>query len=522
MTNKEYWNRRYLLDKAGSTNTGEDFLKEKITPLYQKALKEIDAEIEKMYQTFASQTDISLAEAKRSIKAADFKKVKFKELAEEQAARRKAFAKEKGTLPEDIVAEMEKQHLKYERTLASYTKKGQISRLELMYIEIEKVLLDMADQNQMNIYEFLADQYQNDYYRSVFKGQQEIGFGKDFAALNERAIEQAVMNSYQRKNFSDTLWSHRQQLGEDLRSNITMGLIHGESLEKMAGRVKKRMEVSRSSAYRLVRTETAYIYEQAARKAYEECGIEKYEYLATLDARTSKVCQSLDGKIFKLKDAVPGKNYPPMHPNCRSTTVAALDNDVVTKRIAKEVSGKYYEVPSDMSYKNWYKKHVLVAYKGKAGIIKLTDAQQYAVNDYMSFGAFIINEKLRTGQKLTASELKKIKALDEALEKCPRYKGTLSRSLIFYDDNSLQDFLKQHQKNDVVTYKAFTSMSKGREALYNPDGQVQLYVLDAEKGRDLTSFNNAEYEVLYQRGQQFEIKEIEEIAGVWHILFEEL
>lgn len=519
MTNKEYWNRRYLLDKAGSTNTGEDFLKEKITPLYQKALKEIDAEIEKMYQTFASQTDISLAEAKRSIKAADFKKVKFKELAEEQAARRKTFAKKKGTLPEDIVAEMEKQHLKYERTLASYTKKGQISRLELMYIEIEKVLLDMADQNQMNIYEFLADQYQNDYYRSVFKGQQEIGFGKDFAALNERAIEQAVMNSYQRKNFSDTLWSHRQQLGEDLRSNITMGLIHGESLEKMAGRVKKRLEVSRSSAYRLVRTETAYIYEQAARKAYEECGIEKYEYLATLDARTSKVCQSLDGKIFKLKDAVPGKNYPPMHPNCRSTTVAALDNDVVTKRIAKEVSGKYYVVPNDMTYKKWYKKHVSVANKGKAGIIKLTDKQQYALNDYISFGAYSLNEKLRNGFSLSIAEKEKVKALDRALEKCPAYSGNLSRSLYFYSEEAKAEFLNQHRTGETVTYNFYTSTTKGET--YNPEGQIQIYIQDAKNGKNISGINLAEDEVLYGRGQRFKVVNTQEIDGVVYILMEE-
>lgn len=100
------------------------------------------------------------------------------------------------------------------------------------------------------------------------------------------------------------------------------------------------------------------MYEQASLKAYQECGIEMYEFLTTLDHKTSKPCQELDRKRFLIKDAVPRKNYPPMHPNCRSTTVAAFEDDKVTKRLAKDKSGKYYEVPSDMSYPEWKKKYM--------------------------------------------------------------------------------------------------------------------------------------------------------------------
>lgn len=360
MNSRQYWNRRYLFDKAGSANTGEDFLLETVTPLYRKALREIEEEIDGMYQKFASRENITLAEAKRRISRADFKKTDFEAMAKEQVGRQKEWKGEKASLPDALVKSMEEQHKKYEGVLAAYTRKGQISRLELLHIEIEKILLDMYDENQMNIYEFLADQYRNDYYRCVFRDQQMTGFGKNFVMVNEDAIERAVLNSYGKGNYSETLWKHCGHLSKDLRENITVGLIRGESLEKMADRISKRMKVARNHAYRLVRTETAYIYEQAAMKAYEQCGIEKYEYLATLDGRTSKVCQELDGKVFALKDAMPGKNYPPMHPNCRSTTVAAFDKEeeVAGKRLAKSGSGKYYEVPGNMTYKEWYKKHV--------------------------------------------------------------------------------------------------------------------------------------------------------------------
>lgn len=59
--------------------------------------------------------------------------------------------------------------------------------------------------------------------------------------------------------------------------------------------------------------------------------------------------------MFAVKDAMPGKNYPPMHPNCRSTTVAVFTDDVRTVRTAKDEGGNYYEVPSDMTYKQWEK-----------------------------------------------------------------------------------------------------------------------------------------------------------------------
>lgn len=360
MDSRQYWNRRYLFDKAGSANTGEDFLLETVTPLYRQALREIEEEIEGMYGDFAGKENVTLAEAKRRISGADFKKMDFEAMAKEQAARRRELQKKKGSLPKSVVESMEEQHKKYESILAAYTKKGQISRLELLHVEIEKILLDMYDENQMNIYEFLADQYQNDYYRSVFRDQQMMGFGRNFVMVNEDAVERAVLNSYGRDNYSKTLWQHCGRLSGDLRENITVGLIRGESLERMASRISRRMSVARNNAYRLVRTETAYIYEQASMKAYEQCGIEKYKYLAALDGRTSPVCRELDGKVFRIKDAMPGKNYPPMHPNCRSTTVAEFDEgeDVAGTRLAKGGDGKYYEVPGDMTYKEWHKKYV--------------------------------------------------------------------------------------------------------------------------------------------------------------------
>ena len=84
-----------------------------------------------------------------------------------------------------------------------------------------------------------------------------------------------------------------------------------------------------------------------------------------------------------------------------------------------------------------------------------------------------------------------MEALDSVLVKLPNYQGTLQRSLDFYDEEVLQAFLKQHDQGVKVQYPAYTSMTAGTE-IYNPNGQVQIFVLQSKLGRDIRSFNDGE------------------------------
>lgn len=353
-----YWEKRYLKDKAVSINKSEKYIVEQQEKYYAAAQKEIREDIEALYQKFADKEHITLAEAKRQIGRSDFTKIDFGKLVDYQIGRNREFKKKKDKLPGDVVAAIEAQHARYESGLRAYTKKGQITRLELLSLQIDKAMLDLYDKNQISMYDCLSQIYEDGYYRSIFAGQKAIGFGKDFTAPNIRAVERAVLTTYNKKGYSKRLYGHCSAFSKDLKENLVTGFIKGESIDKMSARISTRLNISAAYARRLVRTETAYIYEQASLKAYLECGIEKYEFLATLDHKTSEPCQELDGKRFHIEDAVPGKNYPPMHPNCRSTTVAAFDDDKATKRLAKDERGKYYEVPSDMTYPEWKSKYM--------------------------------------------------------------------------------------------------------------------------------------------------------------------
>lgn len=90
---------------------------------------------------------------------------------------------------------------------------------------------------------------------------------------------------------------------------------------------------------------------------YEKLNVEEYEFSATLDTKTSQTCRHQDGKHYKVSEAVPGVNYPPLHPRCRSTTLVYRENKEGT-RSARDSDGKAYKVPANLTYNEWYEKYV--------------------------------------------------------------------------------------------------------------------------------------------------------------------
>ena len=74
-----------------------------------------------------------------------------------------------------------------------------------------------------------------------------------------------------------------------------------------------------SDARTVIRTATQHV-SSASRNAMWVANsdiMDSYQWVSTLDGVTSDVCKSLDGKVFKIGQGP----LPPIHPNCRSTTV---------------------------------------------------------------------------------------------------------------------------------------------------------------------------------------------------------
>ena len=198
------------------------------------------------------------------------------------------------------------------------------------------------------------------YYHTIFNLQQQTGLGFDFAQFPKTQIDRLLAAHWVGTSYSQRIWGNTNTLAKHLKDELLISLLSGRSNAKTMKAIRDRFGTNSYCAWRLVRTESTYIANAAIGKGYEEAGIERYRFLATLDSRTSEECAELDGKVFDLKDRKPGTNYPPMHPFCRSTTLAEFGAGTLEglQRRAKDADGNTIKVPADMTYKEWAKEHI--------------------------------------------------------------------------------------------------------------------------------------------------------------------
>ncbi|MDD3840769.1 MAG: minor capsid protein [Clostridia bacterium] len=318
-----------------------------IADAYEKAVENINKEVQRMFIKFIRDGELTTQQAIKLLN----KKVTNKELDEIRE------------LIKDIDDIDIKRYLMSRLNAPAY--KARMTRLEALkervYIECKRI----ADVETKASERQYIDTINQAYYRNMFDIQKGLELGFDFAAISNKTIEQILKNPWSGKHFSKRIWKNTDVLAEKLTEIVTSGLMSGKSYYQMANELEEYTEYGKYAAMRLIRTESTYMANMAEMESYREADIEKYFYVATLDLRTSEICRELDRKVFNVKDAEPGRNLPPMHPNCRSTTRAYLGADTlkgIQRRARDPVTGKTYPVPADMDYKAWYKKYVVDKY----------------------------------------------------------------------------------------------------------------------------------------------------------------
>jgi SPP1 gp7 family putative phage head morphogenesis protein len=153
---------------------------------------------------------------------------------------------------------------------------------------------------------------------------------------------------------------------------VRNGLLTGESTDKLARRLKGRLRFGQPGSLRqmaqaggevtavanhqvmaMVRTSINQVANASSQQVYEanQDVTKRYRYVATLDSRTSAICQALDGQEFDY-----GKGpTPPQHFNCRSTTVPLIDYKglgITPPKPGKRRSSDGL-VPANQTYGQW-------------------------------------------------------------------------------------------------------------------------------------------------------------------------
>lgn len=192
----------------------------------------------------------------------------------------------------------------------------------------------------------------------------------------------SINSNWSGENYSGRIWNNTRRLADRVKQEMLLEFITGKRQEEAAREIAKTFQTGASNARRLIRTESNYVNGQMQLAAYEECGADMYEFVAVLDLRTSEICQSLDGKKFKVSEAKVGVNMNPMHPYCRSTTVISLEDDDLDnlqRRARDPETGKNKKVPASTNYMEWYNKNV--GKREEAADIAKSIAKSVAVPD---------------------------------------------------------------------------------------------------------------------------------------------
>lgn len=266
------------------------------------------------------------------------------------------------------------------RELEAPAYRVRIERLQDLLRQVDTVMQEVYQQEQLFDTSFFRNLCEDTYYHSIYSIQKRTGYGFSFSNISQKQISQVLSMNWSGSHYSQRIWKNTQELSETLKQELLVSLLTGRTDRETSEVIMNRCGAGAMQARRLVRTESCFLSGELTARSYEECGIEKYRYLATLDLRTSKICRELDGKIFSMKDRKAGKNYPPMHPWCRSTTISVIDEDELRnmkRRAYDPKTGRTETVPANMTYDQWYKKYV----KGNAQAEAEEKSVQNAASD---------------------------------------------------------------------------------------------------------------------------------------------
>lgn len=301
LSNKSYWLKRSEeLDKV-ATKVEKEVMKE-LSALYRDAFRSIEKEVNDFMMKYAVDHKLDYATVTQMLTPID--------LAEYNQKIEELYAMYRDTGSEYIKIEIDRLNAR-----------AKITRLQALQDAINVELTKVTHEYQMTLEDTLIGLFTEQY-----KEVSEL-LGIMAPVINREAIKTIIEYPYAGKMFSDRIWDNKDALVKHIKQNLTAGIIRGDSIQKMSRQLKKDLNVLYYQAERLVRTETNYAMNQGHLKGYADSGVvEKYEFLAAIDSRTSKLCKNQNGKVHKLSDATVGVNYPPLHPNCRSTVIPVLED----------------------------------------------------------------------------------------------------------------------------------------------------------------------------------------------------
>lgn len=206
------------------------------------------------------------------------------------------------------------------------------------------------------------------YLKGVFNAETAKGLtttvGVTYTGISPRRVDALLSSEWFSGNYESRVIKNNKQWIKEISESLMEWTTEGSSIDDLISDLMKSTDMQRTHIATLVQSETAFIAENATLAGYKDRGINSYRYLATLEVHTCEVCGRLDGQSFPVSEAQFQVNYPPIHANCRCTTVPEIvvDGKVVNRPVTRwfrdPETGKGGQAPY-MSFETWKKKYVV-------------------------------------------------------------------------------------------------------------------------------------------------------------------
>jgi SPP1 gp7 family putative phage head morphogenesis protein len=492
MAKLSYWERRQAENMILYMEEAEQAAKE-IAKLYQRASVYLSSQIDGIFEKYRNRYGLSDQEAL----------LLLKEIKEEDSLRILLRALEESK------NNQEREELRKVLEGAAY--KARIDRLQSIMNQLDTVMQTVYKQEKQISESHYVKLAEEAYYREIYNVQQQmsaeqhqeppsepINIESSFAHVDSKLISDVVNSRWSGANYSERIWKNTKALAQALKEELLLNFVTGRTEQEAAIAIARRFGVGTQIARRLVRTESNYIATEMRLKSDMKCGIEEYKFLAVLDLKTSKVCRKLDGKKFPIKDHVIGKNCPPMHPWCRSTTVPVIGEDDGQRSATDPSNGKAILVPEAMTYEEWYDQYV----KGKPEAelaekqIKNRTADKEQHKKYREILGDEVPEKLDDFQKMKYTEEEKWKYTKLGFQR-------------------RNDLLKHPELKLPNAEKAIAEDAKFEKYLFDgmhPEGLAKGKAIESRLGYDIKNWQEFRKEILdgatkypavYQRNNGF-------------------
>ena len=496
MNNAEYWKLRFEQLEQAQNQKGVKAYAD-IERQYKEAQKQLEGQIARWYQRFATNNGISLAEARQYLKGADLKEFKWD--VQEYIKYGQDNALNSGWMKE----------------LENASAKYHISKLEALKVQTQHSLEVMYAKQFGTMHGALSDAFESGYYHTAYELQHGFNVGWDIAGLDQAQIEKVLAKPWAADgyNFSERIWGNKNKLISEVHNELSRNIMLGADPQKAIDSLAKKMNTSKNNAGRLVMTEEAYFSSAAQKDCFESLGVEQYEIVATLDSHTSDICRSLDGKRFPMKDYQPGVTAPPFHVYCRSTTVPYFDEqfDIGERAARDEETGKTYYIPDDMNYQEW--KETFVDGGDKSGFDVLDDGSALHYTHHEEPEPPKPKKEYLTKKKLQAKIADADVQLEDLEAQFKGVSGGWTFDEVLKDFGSLEDFT---DGDDLAKLKDLHSQVEAIEAQKAEWQQKLNEKLIAEQKKALAKQQvelEAQKAAIQQQLDDFEVKTY---SGIWY------